>query len=124
MNKKSLNIFTVLILMGIMTTLMNFLNSVLASGVGLYYSGLIVHIVGLILSFILFIVLENKEHKPWASTFKKSAAIFRRGHRSCVCAAGFLLYKQYRDVCSYSDDDCRTVFHLLSDRQQRLVWLR
>ncbi|MCQ1530046.1 DMT family transporter [Lutispora saccharofermentans] len=88
MNKKSLNIFTVLILMGIMTTLMNFLNSVLASGVGLYYSGLIVHIVGLILSFILFIVLENKEHKPWASTFKKNPLLFSGG---VIGAASVLL---------------------------------
>lgn len=88
MNKKSLSIFPVLILMGIMTTLMNFFNSVLASETGLYYSGLIVHIVGLVLSFILFIMLEKNEYKPWASTFRENPLLFLGG---VIGAASVLL---------------------------------
>lgn len=88
MNKKSLNIYPVLILMGIMTTLMNFFNSILASEIGLYYSGLIIHIVGLTISFVLFIALENKEHKPWASTFRENPLLFLGG---VIGAASVLL---------------------------------
>lgn len=88
MNKKSLNIYPVLILMGIMTTLMNFFNSILASGIGLYYSGLIIHIVGLTISFVLFIIFEKKEYKPWGNIFKENPIIFLGG---VIGAASVLL---------------------------------
>ena len=88
MNKKCLNIFPMLIIMGIMTTLMNFLNSVLATETGLYYSGLIIHIVGLFISFILFIMFEKKEYKSWSSILKENPIIFLGG---VIGAAAVLL---------------------------------
>lgn len=88
MNEKCLNIFPILILMGIMTTLMNFLNSVLAEETGLYYSGLIIHIVGLSISFILFVIFEKKEYKSWSSIFKENPPIFLGG---VIGAAAVLL---------------------------------
>lgn len=88
MDKKCLNIFPILILMGIMTTLMNFLNSVLATEAGLYYSGLIIHIVGLFISFTLFIMFEKKEYKSWSSIFKENPIIFLGG---AIGAAAVLL---------------------------------
>lgn len=79
MNKKNIYIYMLIISLGIMSAMMNFLNSLLASNVGLYFSGLIIHIIGLCLSIIIYFLLEKKTNKPWNAIFKENPVTFLGG---------------------------------------------
>ena len=79
MKENKLNLWTVIFMMGIMTTLMNYFNSLLALGTGLFLSSVIVHAVGLIPSFIFFIIYERKRSAAIKTALNNKPLLFTGG---------------------------------------------
>lgn len=79
MNSSNTKLFTIIFLMGAMSSIMITLNSILAVYVGLALSGLVVHIVGLTLALILFYIYDRKMLSQWPQVFKKEKYLFAGG---------------------------------------------
>lgn len=85
MDSEKLKLYTIVFVMGIATTVMNFTNSILASFVGLLISSIIVHAIGLIPSTIFFLTYERDGLKGWKSIFKRNPMIFMGGVVGAYC---------------------------------------
>lgn len=79
MKENKFNLWTIIFMMGIMTTLMNYFNSLLALGTGLFLSSIIVHAVGLIPSFIFFIIYERKRSDSIKAALNNKPLLFTGG---------------------------------------------
>lgn len=79
MKENKMNLWIILFAMGIMTTLMSYFNSILSIGSGLFLSSVIIHGVGIIPSFILFIIYERKKVLSIKTTLVNKPLLFIGG---------------------------------------------
>jgi len=79
MKENRFNLWAIIFMMGIMTTLMNYFNSLLALGTGLFLSSVIVHAVGLVPSFILFFIYERRRAAAIKTVFNDKPLLFVGG---------------------------------------------
>lgn len=79
MKINKINLWAVIFAMGIMTTVMNYFNSLLAPGTGFFLSAVIVHAIGLIPSFIFFFIYEKRRTYAIKTVFKSNPLLFTGG---------------------------------------------
>ena len=79
MSKTNPTLLPLLLFMGVLNSTMVFLNGMLAGYTDLYLSGLIVHIVGFIPAFIMFIMFDRKNAEGWKEVLRKDRKIFTSG---------------------------------------------
>lgn len=79
MKENRFNLWAIIFMMGIMTTLMNYFNSLLALGTGLFLSSIVIHAVGLVPSFILFIIYERRRAAAIKTAFSHKPLLFIGG---------------------------------------------
>ena len=79
MNKELIKIYTMVLILGIFSALINSANGILARHLGLLESVLLIHLIGLIMSTIYYVFLDKNKKKSLFSTIKKKPYLILGG---------------------------------------------
>lgn len=84
---KDKNILVLIFAMGFMLTYQNVVNGSLASNIGVLESSCIIHLIGMIPSFILFVMYDRKKAHNWKRVFKEKPYSFCGGFIGVIMVA-------------------------------------
>ncbi|KAB3529245.1 DMT family transporter [Alkaliphilus serpentinus] len=79
MSKNFNGLLILLLFMGLMNSGIVLINGMLAQYTNLYLAGLMVHIIGLIPAFILYLIFDRSKFNLWKSTFLEDKKLFIGG---------------------------------------------